>query len=123
MFRFSGPKAGEAEALGNLSESAKSRIFPVIKATASIPVTFQPNMIAKLPGFSIALDGAYNLSETGSPTAFISLFNGLGMGGLPVIPAMSVNPDGVYLRTVTSLINKFGRGLVIQTSLAELPNV
>jgi hypothetical protein len=86
-------KAGEAEALGNLSAKAKSRIFPVINATAAIPVSFLGNMITKLNGIPVALDGSYNCSATGSTSAFISLFSGLGNGGVPTIPVISVGSD------------------------------
>lgn len=115
-------KAGEADALGNLSPAAKDRVFPVIRMTNSVPVTFQKKMVGQLGGMRIALDGTNSLDNTGNLNAFTALFNGLGNGGLPVIPVIPFGADPAYTAAATGLLGAFAPGLVLQCSLAELPD-
>ncbi|WP_417711344.1 beta family protein [Roseibium aggregatum] len=116
-------KAGEADALGNLSQVAKARIFPVIRMTNAVPATFQTKMIRQVVDMPIALDGANNFDATSSVAAFVALFNGLGNGGLPVIPAIPFGADQAYVATASGLLNSFAAGLVLQCSLADLPGI
>lgn len=112
-------KAGEAEALGALSAAARVKTFPLVNMTATIPVTFLPNMIQRMAGRPIALDGSYNFAQTGTAAAFTALFNGLLNGGVPVIPAITYLPMPAYLAAVNNVLN--ANGLVLHISLADLP--
>jgi hypothetical protein len=116
-------KAGEVDALSNLPAHAKERIFPIIRMTTTVPVTFQAKMHRDLTGFPIALDGANNSAETGSTAAFLTLLNGLGQGGVPVIPAVRIDDDVAYITTASSLIGQYHTGILVQCALADLNRV
>ena len=114
-------KAGEVEALANLSPMARSRIFPLVRATTQIPATFQPSVLSMLTGLSIALDGEHNFSASGSFAAFASLFRGLGTHGMSVIPAISFNSVPAYLTASRRLVGVYAPGAVLQIALVDLP--
>lgn len=116
-------KAGEADALGNLTAAARSNTFPLIRLTAAIPTTFQQRMTTQLNGFPIALDGTYNFDSTGSAAAFTALFHGLGSNNIPITPAISTDSDPAYIAAASALIGQYAPGLVLQTPIATLPSV
>lgn len=112
-------KAAEIPALANLSNSAKTRTFPLFRMTEKVSATVQSSIITKLQNFPFSLDGSYNFDVTGSTNGFISLFNTLGGGGLPIIPAVSTNDDQVYITAALGLIGKFEEGLVVISTLDD----
>lgn len=114
-------KAGEADALGNLTPAARGRTFPLIRLTGQVPVTFQPKMIASCAGFPVALDGIYNFAVTGGAVAYNSLFNGLGGNGVPVIPVIGMRADPAYNAAAAALVGRYGAGFVLDVPLADLP--
>jgi hypothetical protein len=116
-------KAGEADALGKLPDTAKQRIFPVFHVTADPPATFAAKLQASWAPRTLALDGSYNFEVTGSPHTYVSLFNSLQSGRITAIPAISSNADPVYVKIVQGLLNKHGPRVLIKSSLAQLPNV
>ncbi len=116
-------KAGEAQALGKLTGQAKERILPLMNLTAAVPPTFQQIMISESAGASIAIDGSYNLSETGTANAFNALFTGLGNGGLLPIPCIPFSSDPAYIAAAVPLIGQFATGLAVQAALSDLPNL
>ncbi|MFZ1964933.1 MAG: hypothetical protein WAU78_15950 [Roseiarcus sp.] len=116
-------KAGEADALGNLSVAAKKRIFPVFHVTASPPITFAVKLGKAWTGQSFALDGSYNFEVTGSSHTYVSLFNSLQASEATAIPAISSDADPQYVKIVQALLTKYGPRLVVKTSLAKLPIV
>lgn len=113
-------KAGEADALGNLSSTARAKIFPLIRMTDSIPISFASKLAANAPGTPISLDGTYNHSITGTAAPYIALFNQLGSLGFPIIPVIPLHGDPVYITAATSLVDSFGQGFILHISLAEL---
>ncbi|MBO9100015.1 MULTISPECIES: beta family protein [unclassified Rhizobium] len=116
-------KAGEVDALFNLSAGAKAKTFPIVRMTTTVPATFLVKMTRDLVGFPISLDGANNVSETGTTTAYTALFTGLGNGGVPVIPAVRNSDDPAYVAAAGALVGRYLPGIVVQCSLADLPNV
>ncbi|PBC22623.1 MULTISPECIES: hypothetical protein [unclassified Mesorhizobium] len=116
-------KAGEADALGNLDAVARARVFPLVRLTGTIPTTFLAKMVASAAGFPIALDGIYNFEVTGSTVAYTALFNGLGQGGVPVIPTLSIRAQPAYNNAAAALIGAFGAGFVLHVPLADLPHL
>lgn len=116
-------KAGEVDALSNLTALAKARAFPIVRMTTTVPPTFLTKMAQDLAGFPISLDGANNAAETGSTVAFTALFSSLGNAGVPIIPAVRMNDDAGYLAAVGVQIGHFGIGVVVQCALADVSNV
>ncbi|RWP31940.1 MAG: hypothetical protein EOR03_21670 [Mesorhizobium sp.] len=116
-------KAGEADALGNLSPAARARVFPLIRLGGTVPATFLPKMIASAAGFPIALDGIHNFTVTGSAAAYNALFNGLGAGGVPVIPTLSLRAQPAYNTAAAALVGTYGPGFVLHVALADLPHL
>ncbi|MFD1981906.1 hypothetical protein ACFSOZ_04270 [Mesorhizobium newzealandense] len=114
-------KAGEADALGNLTAAARARTFPLIRLTGQIPVTFQKKMIANCNGFPMAIDGSYNFLGTGGPAAYNGLFKGLGANGVPVIPVLWIRGDPAYNSAALALVGLYGHGFVLNVPLADLP--
>lgn len=113
-------KAGEAEALDELSPAAKAKILPLVAMTRVVPATFLPKMIQRLAGLPIALSGVYNHSVTGSPLAFSTLFHGLGNGGIPVVPSVPVNGDPTYVAAVSAAVGQYAAGVVVTVQLADV---
>ncbi|RWK40694.1 MAG: hypothetical protein EOR46_20060 [Mesorhizobium sp.] len=116
-------KAGEADALGNLSPAAKARVFPLIRLGGTVPTTFLPKMIASAAGFPIALDGVHNFTVAGSATAYNALFNALGAGGVPVIPTLSLRAQPAYNAAAAALVGTYWPGFVLHVPLADLPHL
>ncbi|WP_184702321.1 beta family protein [Aminobacter aganoensis] len=116
-------KAGEADALGNLSPAARARIFPLIRLGGAVPTTFLPKMIASAAGFQIALEGIHNFTVTGSAAVYTALFNRLGAGGVPTIPTLSLRAQPAYNIAAAALVGAYGPGFVLHVPLADLPHL
>lgn len=91
-------KAGEVDALFNLSAGAKAKTFPIVRMTTTVPATFLVKMTRDLVGFPISLDGANNVSETGTTTAYTALFTGLETVVYPSYPQSGTPTIRLMLR-------------------------
>lgn len=116
-------KAGEAEAIGKLPDSAKQRIFPVFHVTAEPPATFAAKIQESWPSRHLAVDGSYNFEVTRSPHAYVSLFKSLHSSDVSPIPAISSDADPSYVKIVQVLLKKYGARVVVKSSLGQLPHV
>lgn len=113
-------KAGEADALGNLSGAATGKTLPLIRLGAAVPQTFLPKMISEAAGIPFALDGLYNYQTTGSLAVYQSLFSGLGQAGFPLIPVLSYRAPHVYNNAAAQFIGNYAPGFVLHVPLADL---
>ena len=116
-------KAGEADALGNLSPAARAKTFPLVRLGATVPPTFLPKMTLQAAGMPLALDGVYNFDATGSAAVFNSLFDGLGQNGFPVIPVISYRATQAYNFAAAQTVGRYSPGFLLQIPLADLPNL
>jgi hypothetical protein len=116
-------KAGEVDALSNLSATAKAKTLPIVRMTAGVPATFLTKMVRDLQGFPIALDGIFNFDQTGIVSHFRNLFNSLGQAGVPVIPVVRNTDNPIYIQAVSTFVGTFGGGIVVQCSLADTSNI
>jgi len=91
--------------------------------TGTVPATFVPKMTANVAGFPMALDGSYNFDVTGTTNAFTTMFHGMGVGGIPIVPALSVHSDPQYIAAAASAAGAYAPGMVVQVPLADLPHV
>lgn len=115
-------KAGEADALGNLSVSAQGKVVPIVQVTTEVPDTFVNRVTAQMAGRTIALDGSYNHRVTGTTATFLALANSLSGAGLTVVPSIPFNPDPAYLAAVRQLAAHLNVGVVVHVPLAQLSN-
>lgn len=114
-------KAGEADALGNLSAAARAKVLPLIRLGGTVPATFLTKMTANAAGMPIALDGIYNFDATGSALVYQNLFNSLGGNGFPVIPVLSLRAPTAYNNVASQLRGVYSPGFVLHVPLADLP--
>jgi hypothetical protein len=115
-------KAGEAMALGYLTNSRKAKIFPIFQVGESPPPTFAARMATTWAGRGAALDGSFNFNFTGSTAHFNAVFAALAANGIPVIPSLAINSPQAYLSSVLAKVGQHGPGLVLRTNLVSLPN-
>ncbi|MEX1181162.1 MAG: beta family protein [Cucumibacter sp.] len=116
-------KSGEATALQHLSNAAKQRTTPLVVMVARPPATFADRIGDAWEGLPFALDGRFNADATGSTSAFKSMFETLGKAGVLVAPCVSQRADAAYLSAVNAAIGKYAGGLVVKSTLADLPAV
>ncbi|MBR1156263.1 beta family protein [Bradyrhizobium sp. JYMT SZCCT0428] len=115
-------RTGEAIALKNLTPPAKSRLSPIISLVAKPPGGFAEDIAAAWGGGRMALDGAYNVSLSGSIASFSNHFGAIGTGGVQLIPSIELGETGQYLHAVKTLVGSFAPGLVLKVRLEELIN-
>ncbi|MGU3384387.1 beta family protein [Methylobacterium sp. D53M] len=115
-------KSGEVEALRNLDPGVKPRIFPLFQIMSSTSATFATDLAAAWPGLPVALDGAARSAADGSSQAFATLLQSIGLAGVPVLPVLDVGATGPYHTGVGAVLNRYAPGLVLRSSLANLPN-
>lgn len=113
-------KVGEAKALGQLSAGHKARIFPIFQVTSAPPTTFATTLNR---GWStpLALDGLWNFTQSGSLTAYTTLFHSLRQLGLQAIPSVDVAAQAAYVAGVQQLLGSSGPNLVVRANLTTLP--
>lgn len=116
-------KSGEVGALQHLTVAARARIFPVFHLVQAPPANFLGGLLQAVPGMPLALDGLYNLATNGTPAAFVSMFNGLGQGGMPVIPSVECDAPATYMTALRPLVGRYAPGLVVKATLAQLATV
>lgn len=116
-------KAGEATALHNLHASAKQRVFPIVQLTSAVPGTFAGRMASGWAGRDLALDGYYNLTQTGSTVALQNLANTLSGAGVNVLPTASVGAPAPYLAAIQHMRQASQGRLVVRARLGDLPNL
>jgi hypothetical protein len=116
-------KAGEADAIGNLSKPAKARIFPIFHVTAAPPGTFVARLTKAWAAGAIGLDGSYNFEVTGSSHGYLAMFESLKKGEVSVLPSISSDADPAYAKVVKALLAKQGPRVIVKSSLAQLPHV
>jgi hypothetical protein len=114
-------KAGEAVALGHLTDERKARIFPIFQVGENPPPTFAVRMATTWAGRAAALDGLFNFNLTGSTAHFDGVFNALAGHGIPVVPSLQINAPPAYLASVVAKVGQHAPGLVLRTNLASLP--
>lgn len=103
-------KDGEAIALTELSATSKNRLLPAIQITTKPAAKFASSLAKGWAGLPIALDGLYNFAVTGSPAAYVAMFNQLGLASLKIIPSVLCNSDPAYVSVVKPLVNSFSSG-------------
>ncbi|MEQ9244684.1 MAG: hypothetical protein RLO21_01740 [Nitratireductor sp.] len=115
-------KAGEATALRELDPNSKDRIFPIIHLSSNPPNTFADALSKAWNGRPLALDGLFNLAASGATTMFTNIFNDIGTAGVEVIPSIEPSAPPQYVQRVTQTVNRYGPGLVVKVTLAQLQN-
>ncbi len=113
-------KAGEANALFNLTPQAKDRMFPILHLATSIT----PALIVKIgnawSGRSLGLDGLFNFDATGSAADMQTVFNGLRAAGVSVVPCVEYGASAGYLAAVGPMAQTANSGLVVKSRLGDL---
>lgn len=115
-------KSGEIEALNQLNPALKPRVFPIFQMMSTVASTFATKVAAALPGLPVGLDGAARSASVGSALDFGNLLQSLGAAGAPVLPVLDVGTTGPYHTMVGANLNRYAPGLVLRTTLANLPN-
>ncbi|PYE98917.1 T4 beta protein [Rhizobium sp. PP-F2F-G38] len=113
-------KAGEAVALGQLSQHQKDRIFPIFQVGENPPPTFAHRLSTNWQGRGAALDGLYNYNFTGLTAGFDTVFNALVAAGIPAIPSIDIAAPAAYLQSASSKVGVAAPGLVLRTNLGSL---
>jgi len=111
-------KAGEVEALGNLTAAARTRILPLIHIGETLSPKFGQKFAVAWGSRSVGVDGSFNLTKSGSTTAYQQLVQTLRQAGTPAIPSVNPADPPAYTAAVSSL--KDQNGLVLKTNLTNL---
>lgn len=113
-------KAGEANALFNLTPAAKDRMFPVVHLPVTVPTTFSTKLGQAWAGRRLALDGLFNFDANGSAIDMQTVFAALMAAGVTVVPCVEYGAQVGYLNVAGGLANGAGSGLVVKTRLGHL---
>jgi hypothetical protein len=116
-------KAGEAEALTNLTPPAKGRMMPVIHMVHKPPATFGASIVAAWATRPMALDGTFHCDVTGSPHLYNAMFDHIGKGKVDLIPSIDFNASAPYLTVVQKLKDRYSSGLIVKAKPNQLQNV
>jgi len=111
-------KAGEIEALGNLTSSARSRILPLIHIGETLSPKFAQKFSIAWGNQPVGVDGSFNLTKSGAAATYLQLVQTLRQAGTPAIPSVNQTDLPAYIATVSSLRDQ--NGLIVKTSLTNL---
>jgi hypothetical protein len=116
-------KAGEANALLNLTPAAKARMFPILHLASSVPGTLVARIGQAWAGRTLALDGLFNYDATASGADMQAVFQGLTAAGVTVVPSVEYGAPLGYMQVVGPLAQGAGTGLVVKVRLGQLQAV
>lgn len=116
-------KAGEAAALSNLPAQSKKRLLPIIQITSQPAATFANDIAQGWAQLPLALDGLHNFSVTNSLNDFRTMFRDLGKASIGIIPSVECATVPAYVSAVKTLVGRYGPGLVVQATIAQIPTV
>ena len=116
-------KAGEATALTNLDNSAKERILPVFHLVHKPPGGFVDAVAAAWSGRSMALDGTFQTTITGTSSTYLQIFDRIGKAKIAVIPSLDYPADPASLAAVQKARDRYGPGVMVKAKPNQLHNV
>ncbi|WP_423142851.1 beta family protein [Parablastomonas sp. CN1-191] len=111
-------KAGEIDALANLSPQARSRMLPLFHVCETVSPRFAGQLALAIGGQVIGLDGSFNFQHTGTGTTFSTLLAALRGASVPTMPSIGLNDPQAYQQLGRSLVDQ--NGLIIKVSVANL---
>jgi hypothetical protein len=115
-------KAGEIDALRNLSAQARARVLPLIHIGESLSPRFAPQIGTFWAGQMTVVDGSFNFQHSGSLNDFTTLVSALRQAGIPTMPSVGMSDPQIYQQAALSLADS--NGAVVKASpgsLASLP--
>lgn len=116
-------KAGEVQALSQLSAQARQRVLPLMHLTAQVPARFVNKMAIGWAGRPLAFDGRFSFAQTGSAIAFNQVYRDLEQQGILVQPSIPVGAPTQYQTAVHRAMGRSNRGVAVKADLADLTHV
>jgi hypothetical protein len=111
-------KAGEIEALRNLSAFARSRIMPVVHIGESLSPNFAKQLGTFWASQLTAVDGSFNFQSSGSLNDFTSLVSAMRQAGIPTMTSIGTADPHGYQQAARSLVDQ--NGAVVKASPGAL---
>jgi hypothetical protein len=114
-------KAGEINALDNLTPATKQRVLPVFHVTTTVSARFAPALGAVWAGNALAVDGSFSFNTGGSTAPFNALIRALRQAGVVTLPSIAINADPRLIAAAAAFVGP--DGLLVRTTLTNLVEI
>ncbi|MCG5538981.1 beta family protein [Halorhodospira sp. 9622] len=100
-------KAGEIDALSQLSKPSSQKVEPIFALVPSPSQTFAARLIDAWKGRTAFVHGGYHYESSGSAEYSRQVLSELGDGGVKIAPAFTIKDDPEYLRATIPFVNAY----------------